>query len=225
MLGYQAYRASFNAARIATNQAFAPNFRVDLVLPEKPPQPYDGDRIVAGIFNLFKEQGAQLSPGYLAQKCFLMAAVASTALTQARIPHVMTIGDVRHPQNASPAWGYGVTQESLEADIEAGDKAGDGKAHAWITLNSGQVLDITEFSSGVVATQPSAAGRPITRPSALREVTVFSDHTDPSVFEYKPMLLGMGYHFSAVTSARTDPMFYPLYRECHSLYEATFGAP
>ena len=173
----------------------------------------------------FRARGQRLTYAVIANQCFMMAALASLALSRRDIAHSVTIGDVRSrrkpnsrtsdaPQRPNP-WGYSTTVETLKKEMDLGFRDGSAHAHAWITLSSGQVFDPSIIASDAVHPRNPQRRPPQTSLDTVEALSLaiyLSDGDSIGAYEHKPLLTGYGFHFRALTGPK-DPFFHE-YREC-----------
>lgn len=132
----------------------------------------------------------------LAGKCYILVREASYVLHDNGIKHSLTIGNVK--VNGKPY--FTTTLESLTKEVENGYIPFEpANAHAWLTLDSGQILDLSILAS-------------IANKNKEKELSVFdailvSKNDTPSKLEHIPMFTGFGYHFKVVTNQNIDSRF------------------
>ncbi len=132
----------------------------------------------------------------LVGNCYMAVREASYVLHENGIKHSITIGNVN--VNGKPY--FTTTLESLIKEVEIGYiPLEPANAHAWLTLDSGQILDLTILAS-------------ITKKNKEEELSVFeailvSTNCTPDKLEHIPMLVGFGYHFKVVTCPNIDSSY------------------
>lgn len=148
--------------------------------------------------------------------CFLATSLVSFAFMRARIPHEITIGNVEWK---SGGLYVSATRESLVKDIEVGFNPvivegvpvlDGGRAHAWITLPNGEVVDPTIISACDVELKFTGSSR-----LGFDQWIYRADNSDPRIARHIPMLTGLSYHLRSVTGVRHDlrirEEFFPWY--------------
>lgn len=131
-------------------------------------------------------------------KCFGAAMVVSNMLLRERIKHVITIGDVQYDGQRY----FKTTREILEREMEDGcDSPTNAKAHAWITLENGTIMDMT--------IKASIAMRTRRKPMKWNEAIFLSTKNNLNL-KHIPIMLGLEYQARAVISQ--NPMAESLLR-------------
>lgn len=125
-------------------------------------------------------------------KCFGATMATSMKLLRERIKHVITIGDVLHDGRSY----FKTTRDTLEREMNEGcESLEKTKAHAWITLENGTILDMTIKPSIAITTRQ--------KPMKWNEAIFLSTKNNMNV-KHIPMMLGLEYQVRAVISQ--DPM-------------------
>ena len=156
--------------------------------------------VVAKIAEVLSEfmSLADVLPG----QSFRVVRDLSYALFDLRIRHTVTVGDVELVDGLH----IGLTHQKLAWDVSGSNQsdfmnrrfAGKPvKAHAWITLEDGSVIDAT-----ILATQHCKSSKPKGVFSVL-DAVYYTGKTDTPVVRYIPMLTGFVYH-QRVLSASVD---------------------
>lgn len=128
--------------------------------------------------------------GGLVGSCFMMVRDASYVLHKNRFRHTLTIGNVL--VDGKPY--YETTPDSLRAEIHKGYVANKPAiAHAWLTLDSGQIVDLTILASlaHAVRREEDCIG--------LANAILVSLPDENSSIRHLPMLTGFGYHIRVVS--------------------------
>lgn len=214
------YRDAFQAAHTLTTDRLGAD--LNPAFPIDPGVETNAARLAPGIAGILAQTTS--SPYNFDEHCFFATLIVSMHLTQCRVPHAITIGDVVYDDGAHY---INATPDSLLADIDRGfnvEFAPNGTpylpsadAHAWITMPSGEILD------------------PTIRPHMdhLRRQKTFSDRDfetalfwssipDSRIARHIPMLTGLAYQFRVVTGINymmkiQDPHYHE-YREWRDLY-------
>lgn len=141
------------------------------------------------------------APHKMDDHCYLAVLMTSARLSYRRIPHAITIGDVEYADGARYT---NATPESLLADIEAGmnviwDDAGKlhlppASAHAWITMPSGEILDLT-----IRAHMDKLRGQQTIPDGDFESALFWSSLPDSRVARHIPMMTGLGYQLRVAT--------------------------
>lgn len=131
----------------------------------------------------------------LAGRCFQVVREVSYVLMDLRLGHEVTIGDVLLPDGPYVS----LSRQRLKRDLRAGyridcDENGypvgvPAHAHAWITLQDGQVIDATVLSS-----MNRRAGL---EPLSFQDIIYHDRH--PANIHHLPLMTGFGYHGEVLT--------------------------
>ena len=148
----------------------------------------------------------------LSGHCFQVVREVSYVLFDLGIKHALTIGDVRLPTGLY----IGMSKQKLKRELRDGykldfDKFGNpvgvpANAHAWITLENGQIIDAT-----ILASMNRKAGK---EPLAIRD-TFYHFGLNVEIVHI-PFLTGFAYHYNVLT----DPcdQFYETYTQWYNTY-------
>ena len=164
-------------------------FRID------PSLKLDMKTIVAVLAKDFAEfiKHTDMLPG----RCFLLARELSYVMFDLKIRHTVTIGDIQLPDGMY----VGLSHASLKKELEDGyvfdtDESGKGfakpaNAHAWITLENGQIIDAT-----ILASRHRKSGKE----GRLSFEEAFYHFDKPGAPELKhiPFMTGLAYHYNVL---------------------------
>jgi|GEM_PF-6202913 len=128
-------------------------------------------------------------------RCFNAVREASYVLFEMGIDNAITIGNVAINDRLQ----FSTNQDSIDADMIEGFKPFNPitNAHAWLTLDSGQVLDPTILPSWWYKEH----GKEIT----LTEAIYLSGPNHDLTVEHSPYLTGFSYHLKVIS----HPIFLP----------------
>lgn len=133
-------------------------------------------------------------------KCFVASALTSSVLCVNNVPHALTIGDVRYTDGILY---IGATRKNLNTDIKKGfnPKLTSGmvsipsaKAHCWITLPNGAILDPTIITHALIKN-----GHFHEVPDRFEDAIFRLGNGCRYVSEHIPLLTGTTYIQKAVT--------------------------
>lgn len=176
------YMERFAAAHLKSTSLFGP--QINPRLNVDPARSY-GAEVVKAVADDLKD-GVVTSAVALAGICFQIAREASYVLFELGIDNAVTIGTVL--VDSKPY--FTTTEQSLEAELRTGFEPNvAANAHAWLTLDSGQVIDATLL--------PSIAYHQHRREIEIDEAVYLSN--GDGAIEYIPMLTGFSYHLRVVT--------------------------
>jgi hypothetical protein len=135
--------------------------------------------------------------------CFNAVREASYVLFKMDIDNAVTIGTVS--VNGQPH--FSTTRESVERDLREGFKpmAHITNAHAWLTLDSGQILDPTIL--------PSWAYHDEGRELGLGEAIYLESVTDRPLIAHEPFITGFSYHLRVLSHPYLLPAPFHRYAE------------
>lgn len=143
--------------------------------------------VVEAIVNDFKN-GVVTSATALPGHCFAIIREASYVLFEMGIDNSITIGNVY--ANDRPH--FSTTQQSVEQDITEGfNPLAPANAHAWLTLDTGQIVDPTIL--------PSWAYHVENREIEIENAIYLSGTPVDVTLLYEPYLTGFAYHLRVVT--------------------------
>ncbi|CAH0530703.1 hypothetical protein CTH30272_03045 [Allocatenococcus thiocycli] len=129
------------------------------------------------------------STNALVGSCFKVVREASYVLNELGVPHYLTIGDVTY--KGKPY--YRTTVGSIFKEIKQGYVPhAPANAHAWLTLESGQVVDLTILSSVNKREHPESE-------LPWSQAIYVSSSEDSSELSHTPILQGFGYHLNVVS--------------------------
>lgn len=156
------------------------------------------------------------STSILPGRCFQIVREVSYVLFSLKIKHTVTIGDIK----LKDRFYVGLNDDSLKKEIKDGYKIEynaqgipvgvPADAHAWITLENGQIIDATILSS-----LNAKAGNP---PLEFKDAFYFFDEENKSDIIHIPYMTGFAYHYLVLTDPRDS--FYQTYMQW---YETFFG--
>jgi len=187
------YIRLFKDAYAWTNEHTDPNFNYPMVIrPEASVDMPSVTRALAKDFEVFIDN-TNILPG----NCFWIAREVSCVLFTLRIPHAVTIGDIEITDKHY----VGVSKESLTKKLDAGymiheDENGlpasaPATAHAWITLENGQIIDAT-----ILASQNRKSGGP---PLAFADAFYYFGRPNAPNMRHVPFMTGLAYHCGVLT--------------------------
>lgn len=166
--------------------------------PEK--EPY-GKSVIDDIVADFLDGVVKSASGLIGQ-CFHATREASYVLFEAGIDNSVTIGNVSiagKPQ-------FSTTAATLRKEMQKGFvPAEPANAHAWLTLDSGQVIDLTILASYAHRT---GKGEP-----SLEEAIYLSDYTSFAQMVHTPYMTGFAYHLRVVSHPWSTDGSYACYRD------------
>jgi hypothetical protein len=153
-----------------------------------------GQEVVAEVVADFRD-GVVTSAMELPGHCFNAVREASYVLFEMGIDNAVTIGTVS--VNGQPH--FSTTRASVERDLQEGFKPMEHitNAHAWLTLDSGQILDPTIL--------PSWAHREEGRELGLEEAIYLDGVTRLPLMVHEPFITGFSYHLRVLS----HPFFLP----------------
>jgi len=148
--------------------------------------PYD-DAVVAAVVSDFKD-GVVDRASALPGNCFAIVREASYVLFEMGIDNAVTIGTVS--ANGRPH--FSTTQSSVDRDMSSGFIPNSlANSHAWLTLDSGQILDPTIL--------PSWAYHDEGREIELEDAIYLSGLRSEVKLEHDPFQTGFAYHLHVVS--------------------------
>jgi hypothetical protein len=122
----------------------------------------------------------------LVGSCFGAVQVVSCALIKDGIKHIVTVGDVVVDGRSV----FGASLQGLKREMQEGcDSLNLAKAHAWITLENGEVMDLTIRSSN--------AHRNCEHQPDWSDFIYFSSEPNSSL-KHVPLMVGIEYQLRAV---------------------------
>lgn len=202
------YLEQFAAAHAWSERHAHPRLNHSISLD--PRKQVDMDRIIDALEHDFAD--FVTSTDSLRGHCFQVVREISYVLFDLRVRHAVTIGDVTLPNGPY----VGTSKQRLKRELRQGykldfDHAGrpvevPAHAHAWITLENGQVIDGTILSS-----INHSAGRP---PLALKDAFYHSG-LDTGI-THVPLVTGFAYHYLVLT--HPVDRFYPTYTQWYEDY-------
>lgn len=149
-------------------------------------EPY-GKQVIDTIVADFLD-GVVTSASALIGNCFCATREASYALFEAGIDNSLTIGNVA--VNGKPR--YTTTAATIRTEMQKGYvPSKPANAHAWLTLNTGQVVDLT-----VLASYYHHSGLKV---PPLEDAIYLSGHTRSEPVTHTPYLTGFAYHLHVVS--------------------------
>lgn len=170
---------------------------------------------------LKRHLGRKHAIGELAHQCFPFALAVSNALQAVNIPHQITIGDLVHGPDP---YGYKATVQSLHQVLTSPEQSAIS-AHAWITLATGQTIDVCERATSLlnpgIANARVSQGLKASRPEDtvfLADMVIIGSPAEEHAYRYSPVLAGPGFHLQAWATGPAAHL-YPAYREWHRLFE------
>jgi len=174
------YAKRFQTAFFESTVLYGAELNPPLALEGK--RPIYGKFVVDAILSDF-EDGVATSAVALAGRCFAVAREASYVLFGMDIDNSITIGTVS--VNGRPH--FTTTANSIWQEMKEGFKPGiPANAHAWLTLDSGQILDPTIL--------PSWAYHNEGRILELADAIYLSGISEQPNLVYTPYLTGFAYH-------------------------------
>ncbi|QQE10117.1 hypothetical protein JD969_11390 [Planctomycetota bacterium] len=164
-------------------EIFTPKFKYSKTKQQHNPD--DIKSLLVDDFKDFIEHSAQLSGS-----CFKIARKASYVLHENFYRHTLTIGNVSVDNKPY----YATTIDSIENEIEEGFvPSKDAIAHAWLTLDSGLVVDLTILASLAFNVKK------IQDCIGIENAILVYDPEEKGSIVHHPMFTGFGYHFYVVT--------------------------
>jgi hypothetical protein len=149
-------------------------------------QPYDLSIINAIVVD-FKDGVVNDSSG-LPGNCFGLAREASYVLFELGVDNAVTIGNVLVDNEPH----FTTTEETLALEVKEGFLPDiPANAHAWLTLSSGQILDVS-----ILASYAHQSGKEL---PLLSESIFLSGCIDVPTVHHLPFITGLAYHFKVVT--------------------------
>ncbi len=148
------------------------------------------------ITECIAEEFSELIPhsDVLPGRCFRVARRLSYLLFKLQIKHTVTVGDIKLESGMYVS----TSREQIEKELKAGyqfslnaDGVPIGRpidAHAWITLENGQILDATILPLHHRENKPTAT------PLSFKESIYFHGKEDTPAIKHIPMMTGFGYH-------------------------------
>lgn len=181
------YISLYNEAMKRSTELFKPALLPAKVSIDTNKPEYDIAAIKAAIIQDFIEFIP--SPQSMIGRCFKIVREGSYVLQSMGIPHYLTIGNIEY--KGTPY--FTTTVQSLYSEIKNGYTPFEpANAHAWLTLDSGQIVDLTILPSLDAQYGSGSLGW---------ESAIFvSDSNVVPEIRHIPMLTGFGYHFHVVTS-------------------------
>ena len=187
------YIDRFQAAAYRSTVMYGSELNPDLAL-DATRTPYDKG-VVDAILMDFKD-GVITSATALPGKCFAIVREASYVLFEMGIDNVITIGNV----SANSKRQFSIVQAQLDNDISTGFVSNQpANAHAWLTLDTGQILDPTIL--------PSWAYHDEDRVMDLDDAIYLSGHPCEALLSYDPFVTGFVYHLRVVTHPMASESF------------------
>ncbi len=188
------YSSLYEQSKLRSKELFGSEFQPNVMAIDKEQPDYDSELIVNSIIRDF--QDFIPSTRALVGSCFKAVREASYVLNDLSIPHYLTIGNVKYCGKNY----YSTSVSSLFQEIKQGYfPQSPANAHAWLTLNSGQVVDLTILSSlNARENNDTELG--------WEQAIYVSSSNSKSDLKYTPMLVGFGYHLK-VASAPFDLNF------------------
>ncbi len=195
----ETYKTAFYEAMARSLSVFDPMFTPTFLLDNK--TKYDVDYIKKIISDDFLD-GVEKNPCALTGRCFMLAREASYVLHENGIRHYLTIGNVL--VDGKPY--YKTTIDSLMADVKNGYTCDEiVNAHVWLTLDSGQVLDLTMLSS--------IGHKNDKHKSSIYDAVYVSSDCKDDALVHVPMLAGFGYNLKVVTHPDLNSSWFDAYSE------------
>lgn len=189
------YIKKFNASYEQTTSKFGQELNPPLITHDSLSQ-YDSNIIHELKKDFF--DGVISSPEGLIGKSFHMVRDASYVLFEMGIDHVITIGNVSFDNTPY----FSTSIESINNEIKEGFvKEKTANAHAWLTLDTGQILDLTILQS-------SNHKYKLDSLSFEDSIYLSGVSANPNIL-HEPLLTGFVYHFKVVLSPdNTMPNIY-----------------
>lgn len=177
--------APFQAAFARSTELYGAQLNPDLDLDVS--RSY-GHAVVRAVVADFRD-GVVKSALDLPGNCFHAVLDASYVLLEMGIDNAVTIGNVS--VNGRPH--FDISAASVERDVREGFQPWEHvtNAHAWLTLDSGQVLDPTIL--------PSWAYHEEGRELALDEAIYLGAVTDHPCINHEPFITGFAYHLHVLS--------------------------
>ena len=192
---HKAYLKKFDSCYDYTTTNFGQELNPPLITHDSLSQ-YDSN-----IINELKKDffdGVITAPEQLIGECFRVVREASYVLFQMGIDHVVTIGNVSFDNVPY----FTTTLESIKNEMSEGFvKEKPANAHAWLTLDTGQILDLTILQS---RSHHSKLGN-----LTFEDSIYLSGVSTNCKISHKPLLTGFAYHFKVFLSPdNTIPNIY-----------------
>ena len=179
------YIQKFQSAAFRSTLLYGGELNPPLAL-ETARAPY-GAEVVDAVLSDFTD-GVVTSAMALPGNCFAIVREASYVLFEMGIDNVITIGNVV----ANGKDQFFIDQAKVVNDISIGfEPSKPANAHAWLTLDTGQILDPTIL--------PSWAYHDEGRVTELNDAIYLSGQPCGAQFTHEPFLTGFVYHLQVVT--------------------------
>jgi hypothetical protein len=178
------YIAEFNRLASAQEPSFAE--RAKLFVPASSIMVMDAEKAVSAIRGVLKSNFKD--PDALIARCFMLTTTASKLLISMGMRHTVTIGDVLLDGKSY----FRTSREVIIQEMGAGyDEDKPARAHAWITLEDGTIIDMSIL--------PSAMRRLKRKKMKWIEAIYCSRKPTPLNVVHVPYLLGPEYIIRAAT--------------------------
>ena len=184
------YISAFVDAMAWTNDHSDKRWNYPLLID--PSKKFDMDTITERIADEFSEiiPHSDVLPG----RCFRVARRLSYHLIKLQIKHTVTIGDIK----LDSGWYVSTSRKKIKNELEAGYQfsINDGglligrpiDAHAWITLENGQILDAT------ILPLHHRENKPAAEPLSFKESIYYHGKENTPTIKHIPLMTGFGYH-------------------------------
>jgi hypothetical protein len=202
------YAKQFYAAQDWTNRHTDPQLNYPLKIDDR--LEIDMDQVVSALAEDFSDfvKSTDILPG----NCFPAIREVSYVLFDLKIRHVVTIGDVQIQDDLY----VGMSKQKLKKELREGYKikfndSGEpvgvpADAHAWITLENGQIIDAT-----ILASMNRREAR-----EALNLRDCFYYFGRAKDIYHIPLMTGFGYYSRVLTDPRDS--FYEIYKNWYSTH-------
>lgn len=180
------YTQKFQVALARSSELFLPEINPHMELDQD--LVIDRNVVVSAICKDFLD-GVVTNPYAMIGGCFQLAREASYVLFECGLDHTLTIGNVH--LDGKPY--FTTTLESLKEELQGLiSPNAPANAHAWLTLQTGQVVDVT-----ILASSAHKAGN---LDLTLEDAIFVSTDEESRDICYEPLMTGFGYHLTVVSN-------------------------
>jgi hypothetical protein len=127
-------------------------------------------------------------------RCFRVARRLSYLLIKLQIKHTVTIGDIK----LDSGWYVSTSRKKIKNELKAGYQFSINDeglpigrpidAHAWITLENGQILDAT------ILPLYHRENKPAAKPLSFKDSIYYHGKDNTPTLKHIPLMTGFGYH-------------------------------